>query len=109
MNTRNIVTTAVGIAALAAGTIGGSAAGFGLGWNAAPTPNECLIALDEADRTLDLTAEALGLAGEAVYAAAIWDANTLDQIATDLEDVTTELGEPDTYLDAKAACKGETR
>lgn len=109
MNTRNIVTTAVGIAALAAGTIGGSAAGFGIGWATAPTPKACLTAIDEADRTLDLTSEALGLAGEAVVAAASWDVATLDRISGELDGITTELGEPGTYLDAKSECRGEAR
>lgn len=109
MNTRHIVTTAIGAAALTAGILGGTGAGFGIGRTTAPTPKACLIALNESDRALDLTTEALGLAGEAVVAAAAWDTAELDRINDELDDITDDLGEPDVYLDAKAECRGETR
>ncbi|WP_444594168.1 hypothetical protein [Brachybacterium sp. AOP3-A1-3] len=106
---RNTVLTGLAVGALAFASIGSAALGFGTGRATAPTPKACLIAIDEGDRALDLTSEALGLAGEAVVAAATWDAATLDRINGDLADINDDLGDPDAYLDAKAECRGENR
>lgn len=107
MNKTHIVTTAIGVAALTAGIVGGTGAGFGIGRSTAPTPEACLVALDEGDRALGLSSEALGLAGEAVVAAASWDVAEVNRINDELAGITDDLGNPDVYLDAKADCRGE--
>lgn len=106
---RNTIITGLAIGALGFASIGSAAIGFGTGRATAPTPTACLTALDESDRALQLTTEALGLAGEAVVAAAAWDTVELDRINAELDDITNDLGEPDAYLDAKADCKAGAR
>lgn len=106
---RNAIITATAIAALGFASLGSAALGFGTGRATAPTPKACLVALDEGERVIGLSSDALGLAGEAVIAAATWNIAEVNRISDELEDVTTDLGDPDVYLDARAECRGETR
>ncbi|MDN5687092.1 MAG: hypothetical protein L0G94_10535 [Brachybacterium sp.] len=104
---KHIITTAIGVTALTAGVLGGTGAGFGIGRTTAPTPEACLVALDEGERALSLTSDALSLAGEAVVAAASWDVAEVNRITDELDDVNAQLGDGQTYIDAKAECRGE--
>lgn len=93
------------VATLATTTILGTAAGATIGRATAPTPDACLVALDEADHALELSSEAIGLSSDAVVAAAAWDVDTLNRVNADLDRIIGELGEPDVYLDSKAECR----
>lgn len=101
--------TATGLLALFAGTLGGGLAGTGLGRATAPTPDACLTAINEGERAISLSSDALGLAAEAVEAAALWDYNELERIHSEADRIAFELGSPDDYHAAVAECRGEAR
>lgn len=102
-----IAATAAG--GLVFGLIAGGGTGFATGRATAPTPDACIVALDEGERAIDLTADALDLSADAIYAAATWDVTTLDQITVDVESITAELGDGQTYRDAATECRDGAR
>lgn len=106
MNTRTIITAAAG-GVLALAGIAGTVGGFATGRATAPTPDACIVALEEGERVLGLTADALELSADAVVAAAAWDAATLEQISLDIEGITADMGDGAEYRTAAAECRGE--
>lgn len=91
------------------GILTGGGTGFAAGRATAPTPDACIVAIDEGERALGLTADGLALAGDAVIAAASWDAVELNRINGELDDITTEMGDGATYRDAAAECRDGAR
>lgn len=106
MNTRTVITAAAGCVLALAG-IAGTVGGFATGRATAPTPDACIAALDEGERVLGLTADALELSADAVVAAASWDYATLERIASDVDGITAEMGDGTEYRTAAAECRGE--
>lgn len=110
MKNRHILIPATSAAvALTVGVLAGGGTGFATGRATAPTPDACIVAIDEGERALGLTADGLGLAGEAVVAAASWDAAELNRITGELDDITAELGDGATYRDAATECRDGAR
>lgn len=107
MNRRTLTVTAT--IALAAGALITAPAGFVAGRTTAPTPDACITALNEGERALGLTADALSLSADAVVAAASWDYTTLDRIASDIDGITAEMGDGTTYQNAATECRGGSR
>ncbi len=108
MRTRTIIATGI-TATLTAGILVGGATGFTTGRLTAPTPEACLVALDEGERALGLTADALDLSADAVIAAATWDTTTLEQITLDIEGITADMGDGAQYRTAATECRGGAR
>lgn len=99
--------TIAAMGALAITTVAGTLGGFALGQSTAPTPEACVVALDQAEHTISLTAEGLELSGDAVTAAATWDVEELERITGEINGLTADMGDPEVYQDAAAECRGE--
>lgn len=108
MNTRTILTAAAG-GVLALAGITGTVGGFATGRATAPTPDACIIALEEGERVLGLSADALELSADAVVAAASWDTAALERIALDVEGITADMGDGVGYRTAAAECRDDAR
>ena len=108
MNTRTILTAAAG-GVLALAGIAGTVGGFATGRATAPTPDACIVALEEGERVLGLSADALELSADAVVAAASWDTAALERITLDVEGITADMGDGTVYRTAAAECRDGAR
>ena len=101
MNTRALLTAGSVL------TLAGALTGFATGRITAPTPDACIVALEEGERVLGLSADALDLSADAVVAVAAWDIATLERITLDVEGITADMGDGAEYRTAVAECRGE--
>lgn len=103
MNTRTIITAAAG-GILALAGIAGTVGGFATGRATSPTPEACITALADADRTIILMGDALIIAGDSLEYAATWDTVGLNQSTEDVEGITADLEAVD-YSTSSAECR----
>lgn len=88
----------------------------------AEVPQVCIEALDEANNLIAMSGEFAGysaagmsLASEAIIAAAEWDADTLDALMPQIEEVNTQIGlladraELSDYHEKRDACLAEAQ
>ena len=99
MNTRHLLTAGAVLA------LAGALTGFATGRATAPTPEECITALADADQTITLMGDALTIAGDSIEYAAVWDVSGLEQSSADIEEITTDLEAVD-YSTSSAECRG---
>lgn len=91
-----IATTVVSLGVgFAAGTVSGTS-----------TPGSCMEALEYADELTDHTGELGDLAGESIEAAAAWDADALDALTVEVEDLRVRWDETlAAYESAAESCR----
>lgn len=102
---KHVIITTAAVAALGFTALGSAAGGFATGRVTAPTPEACLVALDEGERALGVSAEALSLAGEAIVAAAEWDIAEITRLTDEIKALADEVDDPSLYLDSAAECR----